>query len=84
MGSPSIRIFDGHYKTTGKKTVSVGFRLFKEQADRLKLAYDGNTSAVVRMLLEKLFNGELPEVETKLNQQIQEAQENQMKLNLVE
>lgn len=84
MSSPSIRIFDGHYKITGKKTVATAFRIYQEQADKLKQVYDGNTSVLVRMLLDKFFSGELPEVETKLNQQIQEAQEQQMKLNLVE
>lgn len=64
------RTFDGYYRKTGKKTKMAGFRIYQEQADKLKLDYAGNTSVLIRLLLEKYFNGELPQVETEYKQLI--------------
>jgi len=70
--SQTARTFDGFYRTTGKKTKMAGFRIYQEQADKLKSDYEGNTSVLVRLLLEQYFNGELPEVETKYKQLVGE------------
>lgn len=65
------RRFDGWYRTTGAKTIQTGFRIYKSQLERLKLEYEGNTSALVRFLLEKYFAGELPEIEAQFKKEME-------------
>lgn len=64
------RRFDGWYKTTGQKTIQAGFRIYLEQHKKLKKEYEGNTSALVRLLLEKYFAGEFPEIEAQFKKEI--------------
>jgi hypothetical protein len=61
--SPASRIFDGFNRHTGQKTEVVGIRVFASQKQRLNEEFDGNASALVRILLDKYFSGSLPDVE---------------------
>lgn len=53
------QIYDWN-KPSGNKTEIKGFRIFSYQRERLTKEYDGNTSALVRFLLDKYFNDKLP------------------------
>jgi len=55
----SKQLFDWN-KPAGTKTEIRGFRIFKYQNERLVAEYQGNTSALVRFLLDKYFNDKLP------------------------
>ena len=69
----SSRIFDGFRKVTGRKTTLTAFRVYKEQYDFLKSKYEGNTSVVIRFILDKLLNGDMPDVDEHLAQLKSEA-----------
>lgn len=57
--SPPKQIFDWN-KPAGNKTEIKGFRIFTYQRERLNQDYNGNTSALVRFLLDKYFDNKIP------------------------
>jgi hypothetical protein len=62
------RIFDGYHRTTGKPGRNAAFYIYQEQHDRLRTQYAGVASIIVRLLLEKFLDGQLPEVEQQLEE----------------
>jgi hypothetical protein len=64
---PTNQIFD-YNRTTGQKTAVVGIRVFATQKDKLAKEYEGNASALVRLLLDEYFSGRLPMAKIKFNQ----------------
>lgn len=45
-----------------RPTIGLGTRIYKDQLEKLKDCYDGSSAALIRFLLDKYFNGELPEL----------------------
>lgn len=45
-----------------RRTTTVTFRIYQDQDTKLQECYDGSSSALARFLLDKYFNGELPDV----------------------
>jgi len=62
------RIFDGYHRNTGRKTTMKTFRIFAEDAKNLSENFAGNSSVVVRAVLEMFFKGELPQVTERIKQ----------------
>jgi hypothetical protein len=52
-----------------RRTKSVGFRIFKDQDSKLKEKFEGNSSALIRILIDMYFGGELPSVDEKLKKE---------------
>ena len=66
MDSPPVRVFDGFHRRTGRVSINTAFRIYEEQYKILKRKYEGNASVIIRILLDKFINGELPDVEVQL------------------
>ena len=63
MGTPSAnRTYDGFKRNTGQKTEIMPFRIYSSQKELLSNCYTGNSSILIRLLLEHYFAGKLPEV----------------------
>jgi hypothetical protein len=63
MATPAKnRVFDGFNKNTGRSTEVIAVRVFSSQKDLLSNCYTGNSSILIRLLLEHYFAGKLPEV----------------------
>ena len=62
------RIFDGYHRKTGKPGRNAAFFIFVDQHEQLRTRYVGMASIVVRLLLEKFLNGELPEIDQQLQE----------------
>lgn len=45
-----------------RRTTTITFRIYQDQDSKLRENYDGNSSALIRFLLDKYFNGELTAV----------------------
>ena len=43
-----------------RPTTTLGVRIYKDQVSKLDDCYEGNSSALVRFLLDKYFNNEFP------------------------
>jgi len=68
-----LLIFDGFHRRTGKRSINTAFRIYEDQNKILKRKYVGYSSVIIRILLEKFLAGELPDVETQLEQLKQQA-----------
>ena len=69
-----LRIYDGHHRKTNRPTIMTSMRIFKDQ--RVKLiaqGYDGNSSVLIRLLLDKFFADEIPDVREKYQQLLNNA-----------
>ena len=79
--STKNRIFDGHFRKPEKKTVTMTLRVFEDQADIMKEKYEGNSSVIVRLLLDRFLKGLEPEVEDKYKKMLQAKEQSQLLFN---
>lgn len=70
--STPTRVFDGFYRKQGRKTKQATFKVYEEDFIKLKADYPENMALVIRILLEQFILGNLPEVETKLKQLLEQ------------
>jgi hypothetical protein len=49
-----------HRRPADRPTTTLGVRIYKDQIVKLDDCYEGNSSALVRFLLDKYFNNEFP------------------------
>lgn len=68
-------LFDGYYRRPERKIAQTTLKLYEDQFIKLKHDYKGNMSVIVRLLLERFFNGDIPEVEAKFKQMQEAAEE---------
>lgn len=66
----TVRVFDGFYRKQGRKTKQATFRVYEEDFVKLKADYPENMGLVIRILLEQFLAGKLPDIETKVKQQL--------------
>lgn len=64
----SKRVLDGFNKNTGQQTEVIAARVFADQKAKLNTEYEGNASALIRLLLEEYFAGRLPMAKIKFQQ----------------
>lgn len=56
------RVFDGFNRNTGQKTEVIAARVYSSQKELLENCYTGNTSVLIRLLLQHYFDGKLPDI----------------------
>jgi hypothetical protein len=58
-----------YQQTAIRRTEIKGFRIYRDQITRLQASFNGNSSKLIRVLLDSFFDGDLPNVEKKLNRE---------------
>lgn len=66
QSNPAVLDIPAYRRPANRPATSIGFRIYKDQDQKLKEQYPLQASELVRALLDKFFRGEIPDVKEQL------------------